>query len=61
MMVSFSCSQNHLASNILTLIVPDEGYSKHVSHEVSYLRVVNVSTRAWSLDTSKDIFIKIIF
>ena len=41
--------------------VPDEGYSKHVSHEVSYLRVVNVSTRAWSLDTSKDIFIKIIF
>ena len=40
--------------------VPDEGYSKHVSPGVSFLRVVNVSTRARSLDTSKDIFIKII-
>jgi hypothetical protein len=59
MMVSFSCSENHLAFNILTLTVPDEGYSKHVSHEVAYLRVVNVSTRAWSLDTTKDIFIRV--
>jgi hypothetical protein len=45
----------------MTLTVPDEGYSKHVLSGVSYLRVVDVSARACSLDTSRDIFIKIIF
>ena len=37
-LISCSCTfQNNLVSNILTLSVPDEGYTRHVSRTLNYI------------------------